>query len=184
MIHLRFHRGTLARCPRNRQQARPHSIAPTFGPPLRLMGYPTPCFGDRLKLTDLVYRAVSPLRLDIPMRHVGCLYLSRLKHRPKSLRQDGRHANSPQSLASSDPFCYYDFVGVHQARTISPDSFGAECAAQPGSSFDCGNCPSQSLITDVSSLPDISKPLSCLLPEFAAHLIVLPIKCVKLARAS
>jgi hypothetical protein len=82
---------------RRLRTGRPHSIAPIFGPSLRLVGYPTPRFGDRPKLTDLVYRAVSPLRLDIPMRHVGCLNLSRLEHRPKCLWQDGRHANSPPS---------------------------------------------------------------------------------------
>jgi hypothetical protein len=71
------------------------SIAPIFGPHLRFVGYPTPCFGDRLKLTDLVYRAVSPLSLDMPMRHVGRFDLSRLEHRSRILGQDSRHANSP-----------------------------------------------------------------------------------------
>jgi hypothetical protein len=71
------------------------SLAAIFGPHPRFVGYPTPCFRDRVKLTDLVYRAVSPLGLDIPMRHVGRFYLARLEHRPRILGQNSRHTTSP-----------------------------------------------------------------------------------------
>ena len=109
------------------------------------MGDPTPCFGDRRKLTDLVYRAVSPLRLDIPMRHVGRLYLSRLEHRPKSLWQDGRHTNSPQSLTRSMHFVIRISSASIKLRQYPPIPLAL--GASPSHSFDCGNYPLQSVIT-------------------------------------
>jgi hypothetical protein len=60
------------------------SSAPVFSPRLRLLGYPPPCIGDRLKLANLVYCPVSPFRLDVPLSYFGRFNLSRLEYWPRT----------------------------------------------------------------------------------------------------